>query len=103
MVNVPVVEVVLFRVKDGITDSLFLREASVVQAWIEQQPGFLSRELMKTPENQWLDTVRWTSRELAESAGGKIMNEDHCKPFMGMIDENTMQMWHFAPQTLLVR
>lgn len=101
MSDQPVVEVVLFRVKDGIKYMEFLREAAVVQAWIEQQPGFISRELLKTPEHQWLDTVRWTSLDLAHQAAGKIMNDDHCKPFMTMIDETGMQMWHFEPQTLL--
>jgi hypothetical protein len=101
MTDQPVVEVVLFRVKDGIKEMAFLREATVVQAWIEQQPGYISRELLKTPESQWLDTVRWTSLELAEKAAAKIMNDDHCKPFMAMIDETGMQMWHFEPQTLL--
>lgn len=103
MTEQPIVEVVLFRVKDGIRDAEFLREAGVVQAWIEQQPGFISRELMKTPEKQWLDTVRWTSLELAHEAADKIMNDDHCKPFMTMIDESAIQMWHFEPQSLLVR
>jgi hypothetical protein len=103
MTDGPVVEVVLFRIKDGIRDDAFLKEASAVQAWIEQQPGFTSRELLKTPDNQWLDTVRWTSLELAEKATAKIMNDDHCKPFMGMIDEATIQMWHFEPQALLER
>lgn len=97
----PVLEVVLFRTKEGIADTAFLHEAAVVQVWIEQQPGFISRELLKTPENQWLDNVRWTSLELAHQAAEKIMNDDHCKPFMAMIDETGMQMWHFEPQTLL--
>jgi len=101
MTDQPVVEVVLFRVKDGIKDMAFLREAAVAQAWIERQPGFISRELLKTPDNQWLDTVRWTSLELAHQAADKIMNDEHCKPFMAMIDESGMQMWHFEPQTLL--
>jgi hypothetical protein len=97
----PALEVVLFRIKESITDTAFLREAVIVQAWIEQQTGFISRELLKTPDNQWLDTVRWTSLELAEAAAAKIMNEDHCQPFLAMIDETGIQMWHFMPQRLL--
>ncbi len=103
MADRPVVEVVLFRIKNGITDGAFLREAGAIQTWIKQQPGFVSRELMKTTDNQWLDTVRWTSLDLAEKAAAKIMNDDHCKPFMGMIDDATIQMWHFEPQSLLER
>lgn len=103
MIDQPIVEVVLFRVKDGIKDMVFFREAAVVQAWIDRQPGFISRELLKTPKNQWLDTVRWISLELAHQSADKIMNDDHCKPFMAMIDETGMQMWYFEPQTLLER
>lgn len=100
MTDQPVVEVVLFRVKNGIEEMAFLREAAVAQTWIEQQPGFISRELLKSAENQWLDTVRWTSLELAHQAADRMMSEDHCRPFMAMIDETGMQMWHFEPQTL---
>jgi|FLYK01.1.fsa_nt_gi hypothetical protein len=39
MTDQPIVEVVLFRIKDGITDAAFLQQAGVVQAWAEQQPG----------------------------------------------------------------
>jgi hypothetical protein len=99
----PVLEVVLFRLKAGIADATFLQAAAVVQAWVAQQPGFVSRELLKTPDGGWLDTIRWTSLELAEAASAKIMNEDHCQPFLAMIEETGMQMWHFEPQTLLAR
>ena len=101
MTEQPVVEAVLFRVKDGITDGSFLQQAAVVQAWIEEQPDFISRELLKTSENQWLDTVRWTSLELAQQAAAKIISDEHCQPFMTMIDETGMPMWHFEPQTPL--
>jgi hypothetical protein len=101
MTNQPVVEVVLFRLKAGVEDETFLREAAVVQAWIEQQPGFISRELLKAPNDQWLDTVRWASLETAERAAAIIMNEDHCMPFMSMIDEASIQMWHFEPMALV--
>lgn len=98
-----VVEVVLFRVKEGVADAAFLQEAAVTQAWIEQQPGFISRELLKTPDNQWLDTVRWMSLEFAEQAAARLLDDEHCKPFVSMIDEAGMQMWHFEPQALLNR
>jgi hypothetical protein len=103
MTDQPVVEVVLFRLKDSVEDGAFLREAAVVQVWIEEQLGFITRELLKAPDNQWLDTVRWTSLETAEQAAAIIMNDDHCKPFMAMIDETGIQMWHFEPQQLIER
>jgi len=96
-----IVEVVLFRLQDGVTDGEFLQQAAIVQAWVEQQPGFISRELLKTPDQQWLDTLRWTSLELAEKAAAEILNDDHCKPFLDMIDDASIQMWHFEPQTIL--
>lgn len=103
MSNQPVLEVVLFRTKEGITNTAFLREAAVVQAWIEQQPGFVHRELLKTSDNQWLDTVRWISLDLADQAAAKIMDEDHCQPFLAMIDESRMQMWLKMPQALMAQ
>ena len=63
-----ITEVVLFRLKEGVSETDFLREAGVAQAWVETQEGYLSRELLKTPDGQWLDTVRWTALEPAERA-----------------------------------
>jgi hypothetical protein len=100
MTEHPIVEVVLFRVKDGITDVEFLQQGAMVQGWVEHQPGFISRELLKTPDHQWLDTLRWTSLELAEKAAEEILNDDHCTPFLNMIDDASIQMWHFEPQRL---
>jgi hypothetical protein len=96
-----IVEVVNFRLKEGVADADFLREAAVVQGWVEVQPGFCGRELLKSSGDQWLDTVRWESLELAEKAAANIMTDDQCKPFMAMIDESDLQMWHFEPQTLV--
>lgn len=98
-----VTEVVLFRLKADITDTDFLQEATIAQTWVEQQEGYLGRELLKTSDGQWLDTVRWTGIEVAENAAQEIMNTAHCVPFINMIDETSMQMWHFEPQVLPVK
>ncbi|MBZ0275318.1 MAG: hypothetical protein K8I60_04200 [Anaerolineae bacterium] len=98
----PIVEVVLFRLKAGVTEADFLREAAVVQVWVEQQPGYISRETLKTSDDQWLDVVRWTTLELAEKAGAEHMVAVECFPFMGMIDETSIQMGHYTTAALPV-
>jgi len=98
----PVTEVVLFQLKETITDADFLKEAAVTQAWVEQQEGYISRELLKTEDGQWIDTVRWTALEHAENAAAEMMQTEHCMPFMSMIDETQMQMWHFQAQAIPV-
>lgn len=98
-----ITEVVLFRLKEGVPEADFLKETAVAQAWVETQEGYISRELLKTPDGQWLDTVRWTALEPAERAAAELLNTAHCLPFINMIDETSMQMWHFEPQAVPVK
>lgn len=100
MTDQPVLEVVLFRIKDGITDAAFLKESTVAELWLEQQPGFISREVLKNQDNQWLDTIRWASLELAKQSVPAMLNAETCKAFLSMMDETSVQMWHFEPQAL---
>lgn len=87
-----VVEVALFRLKAGITDEEFLPSSELIQQHLDQSQGYISRELVKAPDGQWVDIVHWTSLEAANEAGAQIMADEEVAPFFAMIDEDESQM-----------
>ena len=90
----PTLERVRFRLKPGITDAGFLAEAEALSAWIQVQPGFNYRTLVKDEDGTWNDLVFWASPDAAQAAGKAIMTEPQAKPFMSMIDGATVSLEH---------
>lgn len=88
----PVVEVALFRLKPGITDAEFMPGVQAVQNIIEKLDGYISRELVRASDGQWVDIIHWTSLEAARSAEPVVMGDADCMAFFAMIDESAGQM-----------
>ncbi len=88
----PVVEVALFRLKPGVSDAEFMPGVQAVQDVIEKLDGYISRELVRAPDGQWVDIVHWTSLEAARSAEPVVMADEGCMAFFALIDESAGQM-----------
>jgi hypothetical protein len=92
-----IVEVAQFKLKSGVSEGNFLEASQVAQdGFISKCVGYISRELFKKEDNTWLDMVRWTSMEDAQSAMNKFMNEPGAKKFEEMIDPSTVQIMHLT-------
>jgi heme-degrading monooxygenase HmoA len=64
-----VIDVVSFRLRDGVPDETFLvltRQAE--REFLQQQPGFLGRELLKGANGEWIGLLRWDSSVQADQA-----------------------------------
>ena len=98
----PVVEVVVFRLNEGVGTEQFERAAAASASFIEALPGFQGRELLRPgPVREggeagaaWVDIVHWASLEVAESAGAAVMESASCAEMMSAIDEESVQMLH---------
>jgi hypothetical protein len=88
----PVVEVALFHLKSGVTDEAFLPSAELIQRHLDHLDGYISRELVKAPDGQWVDIIHWASLEAARQAETVIMADESCAPFFAMIDESRATM-----------
>ncbi len=93
--NMPVVELVLFRTKAGVSEQSMNEAAQTVQTWLAEQPGYIRRELLMTNEGQWGDLVYWNSFEEAMAAGAKFMTLPEAAVFGSVMEETTIQMFHF--------
>src|SRR5262245_59592355 len=77
----PVLEMVLYRLQPGVTSKTILALSDEMQRWLEQQPGYLRRELFMAEEGQWLDLVYWAGMAEAVSAGGQIFEQPFAANF----------------------
>ncbi|MEM8863091.1 MAG: hypothetical protein AAGD96_32675, partial [Chloroflexota bacterium] len=68
-----VLEVVVFKLAEGVSDEAFLQAAQGIEAWLETKPGFISRRLSNDGQGSWLDLVEWKSMEEAQTAAADIM------------------------------
>ena len=94
------VEVVVFKLNEGVRREQFLKHAAITQAKIEQYDGFFDRQLLEGEDGQWTDIVHWESKEAAFSAAELIMQDEACMPFMQAINPDSMQMMHLHPVAL---
>lgn len=88
------VELVRFSLVNGSTKSDFLVSNREVEAWVTQQPGFISRQLCLSEEGIWSDIVLWDSKENAKLAADLCMTQLGDSDFMRMIDFSSVLMSH---------
>ena len=94
-----VVELVVFKLKEGASGDELLGTADAVSAWIATQPGFVARELLHDAGGErWIDIVRWRSMDDAHAAAELAMSSDSCAPMFSLIDMDSMLMAHGEPR-----
>jgi hypothetical protein len=93
-----VLELVVFKLKDGATDDQLLATVDRVSDWVKAQPGFISRDLTySASEDRWIEVIWWDSLEEAESAASVAMSSDSCAPMFALIDMESALYLHGEP------
>lgn len=92
-----VVELVKFELKPAVDSADFIQVAQQTQGFLSQQNGFIQRRLLRQ-QQQWMDVVDWSDLGAAEQAAKAFYECSECQPFMQMIDESSLQLWHLEPQ-----
>ena len=93
-----VLELVVFKLGDGVSRERFLRTVDEVSRWIARRPGFISRELVYDGDgDRWIDVVWWKSMAEAQAAAELAMSSDSCAPMFALIDMESTLMLHGAP------
>ena len=93
-----VLELVVFKLREGVTREEFLATNPALSEWARQQPGFVSRELSYDADgDRWVDVVWWSTLDDAHAAAERAMSSEACAPMFGLIDmESTLQL-HAEP------
>ena len=95
-----VLELVVFKLHQGVSREQFLGTNSAVSTWISKQPGFLSRQLSYDAEgDRWIDLLWWDTMENAGAAAQRAMTSESCAPMFALIDMESALMLHGTPAT----
>jgi hypothetical protein len=98
-----VLELVVFKLHDGVSRDEFLATNDAVSTWISKQPGFVSRELSYDADSdRWVDVLWWTSMENAAAAAELALNSESCAPMFALIDMESTLMLHAERAIALV-
>lgn len=90
-----VVEIAIFKLKDGVTREHLLSTVDAVSEWATMQPGFLSRDLTySAADDSWIDVIWWENLEAAHAAAEAAMTSESCAPMFAAIDLEGVQMLH---------
>jgi hypothetical protein len=93
-----VLELVVFKLKQGATREQLLSTVDAVSAWARTRPGFLSRDLAySAAEDRWIEVIWWRTLAEAEAAAEAALSSADCAPMFGLIDMDSPQMLHGVP------
>ena len=85
-----VVEWAPFSLKEGVSEQTLLEAAEALQQhFLSKQEGFLKRELLKGPDNSWVDILHWSSKEAADKAMQQIMSSAACQKYFECMSDAT--------------
>jgi antibiotic biosynthesis monooxygenase (ABM) superfamily enzyme len=93
-----VLELVVFKLRDGTKREEFLATADGVSEWARTQPGFISRELAYDAEgNRWIEVIWWKTMDDAKASAEAALSSESCAPMFALIDEESTLMIHGEP------
>lgn len=90
-----VVELAQFKAKDGISDAEVLTASQEAhEGFLAKQKGYVTRELLKSKDGEWVDIVHWETMEDAQAAMNAFMGHPSTKKFAEVIDPASIKMMH---------
>lgn len=95
------IEMVSFKLNNGVSDEAFLSASQKIEGWVGKQPGFEYRALAKQQDGTWVDLVFWQNEAAAQAAGEKFMQASEPQEMMACIDKDTVIMQHMPVMAAL--
>lgn len=92
--NRHVIEIVSFRLAEGVLRETFAAAAERANSFISACPGFVQRRLSVDAAGTWTDHVEWSSLAHAEAAASAIGAAEGVQDFLAAIDMSTIAMTH---------
>ena len=84
-----------FKMKVGVSEDEVLAASQEAQdGFLAKQKGYVSRELLKSSEGEWVDIVHWETMEDAQKAMQDFMGHSSTKKFGEVIDPSSIKMLH---------
>ena len=90
-----VLELVVYKLNEGVSRERFLETNEPVSKWIAAQPGFVSRDLVHDPDgDRWVDVIWWDTLDQARAAAELAMSSESCLPMFSLIEMDSALMLH---------
>ncbi len=84
-----VVETATITLRQGVTEQELLEASETLQTgFLQKQPGFLRRELLKQDQRNFLDLVHWRSQRDAENGMLQAETSSDCAAFFSLMEIN---------------
>jgi hypothetical protein len=90
----PVLEIVRFRVKSGVSEADFLAANRPTLAYAERQPGYVRRRLARLTEGEYVDVIEWRDMDSAKRAAETFHMAPECQDLMQVLDMESVVMDH---------
>lgn len=81
----PVLDSMRYQLNDNIRTDDFIESNQALTTWLNQQTGFISRQLALCEDGTWLDQIVWADPIVAQQADHAFMPAMGQSPYMQMI------------------
>jgi hypothetical protein len=97
----PIVETARITLAPGKTEADLVAASGAFQtAFLDRQPGFLRRELLKLDDRSFLDFVHWKDQSAADAMMAAAMTSEACAAYFAVMDmgsgDPTAGVAHYA-------
>ena len=98
------VEIVSFRVKDGVSREDFLTQNKYVEEnLVSKMPGFVSRESIINEDGDVAIILHWENPESAQNSMDKFVGAPESQEFQKLLDMDTFKMVRYEMVAFLDR
>ena len=92
-----IIEIVTFKLKDGVTPGEFgTIDEAVQNQHVTKQPGFVARESAHGENGDWLVIVHWETAKDADASIAAFINAPAAQTFIPKVQAETMRMTRYA-------
>ena len=89
-----VIEMVTYKLNDGVSKETFVDAARAMNTWIESRPGFLQRRLSCSEDGTWIEHIHWADMASAKAAAAEIGSDPANAAALSSIDGPSVKISH---------
>lgn len=91
------IEIVTFRLADGVSDEEFVAETKKMERdLLGKLPGFIDRDTGKSAEGDWVVVLHWRRAEDAQASMDKFVEAPEARDFTSKIEMSTFTMKRYV-------
>ncbi len=94
-----VIEMVSYKLKAGVSKEQLTATHEKVNAFLQQQAGFMYRSLSEDNDGLLFDVVYWQDMDAAKAAGEQFMADAAGQALVALTDEESITMRHMPVLT----